>query len=657
MSKRLLVITEELPRELHEAGADAATKAAYYNPAGCFDEVALIDWGRGGDWPGMPHRVIHLPKEPELEAWLVAVQSADFNQVMGDEIKHGWPGVPASWLAAIREFAPTCIRAYGVRWSGWLALELAEQLKVPALCSIHNVIGYSSAVLRRARLLMACADEVARAAIAAGADPAKVVIVHNRINRRLFSPEGPVTPGPEGSPRLLSVARDVEQKNLDRLLDACRSVHADLPALKLVHIGRSDRDWSRYPFALHYPVVPNASVADWMRWADFYVLPSLFEGFSVSLIEAMACGLPALTSNRPSMSDVVIDRWNGLLCDPESAADIGRAIRELSAPEVRNRLAAAARTATEPFDSAVIDAREAALYGWLTVNERPKISVVTPTYNRSKMLERAVRNVMEQGYPNIELIVVNDGSTDDTRTILDKFSDERLRVIHQTNKGLPTALNVGFAAAIGDLMTWSCDDDYYKPGALEAMARELALDPSTGMVFADYEQVRSDGSRLVVHTGPVHDLRDRNVVGPCFLFRREAWRAAGDFDSEYILAEDYEYWVRMSRAAKITRLARVLYENMDHAGSLTNTMVAQVQEVTMRVQKQHFGAPEPAAYAEQLARLASAYKSQGMALKSLRTALKLLRVKPKAGCWAGLRALTPMPLLRLSRRIRGLHGG
>lgn len=658
MSKRLLVITEELPAELRAAGADAAAKAAYYNPDGCFDAVALIDWGRDGDWPELAFPVLRMPRDQGIEAWLSSVQAADFRAVMGDEIAAGWPGVPQSWHAAIREFAPTCIRAYGVRWSGWLGLELARMLDVPLLCSLHNVIGLAAPVLKKAPLLMAVSEEVARTCIEAGADPAKVVTVNNRVDRDVFTPEGEGADGPQGSPRLLCVARDVEQKNLDRLLKACEIARERHPDLRLVHIGRSSRDWSAWPFVTHIESVPNRELPQWMRWADAFVMPSLWEGFGIVLIEALACGRPVITSHRSPMKDIVTERWDGLLCDPESVNDIARAIREISDPALRQRLAAPARTATEQYDAKRISRREAALYAWLTGNERPLVSIVMPTYNRERFLERAVRNVLGQDYPNAELVVVNDGSTDGTAAALERLSEEfagRMTIAEQENLGLPKALNAGFARARGDVMGWSADDDLYKPGALTALARELALDREAGMVFADYEWVLESGERMEIQTGPLSDLAQRNVIGLCVLFRREAWQKAGEFDPAFVLAEDYEYWVRMSRVTRLVRLPRVLYEVADHGGTLTNTRVAQVQEATLRMQEFHYGTSrDEAAYAGQLARLASAYKAEGMTVKSLRTSLKLLRLSPRAGAWALLRTVTPGPLLKLSRQARGL---
>src|SRR5690606_6578875 len=162
--------------------------------------------------------------------------------------------------------------------------------------------------------------------------------------------------------------------------------------------------------------------------------------------------------------------------------------------------------------------------------ERPGISVVIPTHNRAAFIERAVDNVLSQAYPALELVVVDDGSTDSTPEILSKLAAQhggKLHVIRQANTGLPGALNAGFGAARGELLAWMADDDAYKPGALDALARELTLDPLTGGMFADYEWISDDGRRQTIETGPVEELAQRNVVGLCVLFRREALRRAG----------------------------------------------------------------------------------------------------------------------------------
>lgn len=657
----LLVVTEELPSELQTKGLQPADQRLYYNPGSRFERVAALDWGCAGGWPGGPFEDLQLPADSELHAWLGAVQS-DGASLRDAGFVAGWRGVPSSWRQRIEAFAPSCVRAYGGAWSGWLALQVARQLGVPSLISIHNTTGISPVVMKRAGCLMAVSEAVAAECIKLGADPARVVTVPNRVDRERFTPEGPVAEGPEGEPRILCVARDVPQKNLDRLLAACQALLPRFPKLKLVHIGSSSRDWSRWSFAQHMSSQPNDQLAPWYRWADALALPSLHEGFGIVLIEAMACGTPCVTSNREPMAGLVTDRWDGLLCDPENEADIARALAEIAVPSTRARLAAPARAATEPFDIARVAAREAALYAWLLKAQYPLISVVLPTYKRATRIEAAVRNVLAQDYPRLELVVVNDGSPDHTAEVLEqlqqKLADPRLKVIRRENGGVARALNTGFEHATGDLLSWTSDDNEFLPGALSAMARELFMDPTLDFVFADYDLVHDDGTRELTRTGPVHELDERNTVGACFLYRRTLAEKVGSYDPMRNLAEDWDWWRRARTCGNMARLPRVLYAYGDTPDSLTRQHAAAIQEAGMELTGIRNDPARATEYRQQLVRLAATYKAGGLPVRSLGVAAQLLKQKPwgGAGWWALTRALLPMPLLRLTRKLRRLDG-
>lgn len=660
MTSRLLVVLEEGPAQLAALGFSPEFRQHYYNPGRRFDELALLDPEAGGQQLP-PLSVLPTAAEPAVQAWLNALYGNQDAIIGESQLRAGWPGIPASWLEVARSFGPAVIRAYGARWSGWIGVELAHELGRPCVVSVHNTDSVAAPVVRRADAIMAVSEAVAQACIAAGADPSRVVTVFNRVDRALFSPEGDAAPGPQGAPRLLCIARDVEQKNLDRLLAACESLVPRFPGLRLVHAGKSSRDWSRWPFVTHFDAIAHTEVPRWLRWTDAFVLPSLWEGFGIVFAEALACGVPVVTSNRAPMNEIVTDRWDGLLCDPESVPDIARAIAEIADPGTRARLAAPARTASEPYDIATIEARESALYESLIRPQWPKLSVVLPTFNRRKLIEAAVLNVLSQDYPDLELIVVNDGSSDGTREVLDalqsRLGDPRLRVVHIPNGGLPAALNQGFALAGGEFWTWTSDDNAFKPGALRAMARELMLDPGLGLVFAEYELVREDGGREVVRTGPVSELATRNVVGACFLYRATLARQVGAYKPELKLAEDWDYWRRLAGVARVGRLPRLLYDYGDTPDSLSRTRPAEVIEATLRVS----GAPQSwtSDYHQQMVRLAGAYKTQGLAWRSLRTACSIVAHRPGSlsGYKAVVRALIPMPLLRLSRKLRGADAG
>ncbi|MBK9974013.1 MAG: glycosyltransferase [Planctomycetes bacterium] len=656
----LLIVTGDMLGTLVAKGQQPPAMQRYYNPAACFAQTRFFNWQQEAAPEAFAAQMVQATPAPGIAAWRSGLGDISIRDVVsGSEMLAGWPGLPAQWLQAARDANPVAVRAYDADAAGQIGLELARAMAVPCLVSVHNVRGIAANVVAGADVVMCVSDAVAFAAVAAGADPARVVTVPNRVDRQVFTPQGPAAQGPAGSPRLLCIARDVEQKNLDRLLAACEQARLKQPGLTLVHAGKSARDWSRWPFVTHFDAIPHAELPNWLRWADAFVLPSLWEGFGIVFAEALACGVPVVTSRRAPMNAIVTDQWDGLLCDPESVADIARAICDIAEPATRARLAAPARTASEPYDIAVVEARESALYSTLTQPHWPKVSVVLPTFNRAGLIEAAIANVLDQNYPNLELIVVNDGSRDATRQVLDQVvarrNDPRLRVLHFENAGLPTALNRGFEAATGDLWTWTSDDNAYRPGALQAMARELMLDTSLAMVFADYEVRFQDGSRKPTCTGPVSELATRNVVGACFLYRAEVARQVGVYDPGRKLAEDWDYWLRMSKVGRIGRLARVLYDYGDTPDSLTRTRPAEVLEAAMAIA----GTPAhwDADYHAQMVRLAGAYKWQGLAWRSLRAACSIVSHRPLSvsGYKALLRAVTPMPLLRLGKRLRGGH--
>jgi len=290
----------------------------------------------------------------------------------------------------------------------------------------------------------------------------------------------------------------------------------------------------------------------------------------------------------------------------------------------------------------------------------PLVTVVLPTFNRAALIEAAVRNVLAQDYPNLELIVVNDGSTDVTAERLGRLerelADPRLCVIAKKNAGLPRALNSGFERARGAYLTWTSDDNAYRPGAISAMVRELEHHPQASLVFADFQIITADGKPGEVRqTGPVEDLAWRNVVGACFLYRREAAQKVGSYDPDVELAEDYDYWVRLAHVGKLVRLPRVLYDCAAGPDTLSWRRAVEAGRATSRVVERQGSRRAMHAH---LVALACAYKSNGFALASFTTAISLIARFPssRAAYWALARAMTPLGLLRATRKLRGSHG-
>lgn len=201
------------------------------------------------------------------------------------------------------------------------------------------------------------------------------------------------------------------------------------------------------------------------------------------------------------------------------------------------------------------------------------ISIVLPTYNGARYLAESIQSCIDQTYTKWELIIVDDCSTDTTPEIIQRYcaQDPRIRSIrHEQNRKLPASLNTGFAAARGDLYTWTSDDNRYLPEALARMQGFLERNKQVGIVYAGYENIDEAGNRLETTKAPLPDtLTVRNAVSCCFLYRKEISKQVGEYNEELFLAEDYDYWLRASIFAKISPLPVILYQYRRHGNTLT----------------------------------------------------------------------------------------
>lgn len=203
----------------------------------------------------------------------------------------------------------------------------------------------------------------------------------------------------------------------------------------------------------------------------------------------------------------------------------------------------------------------------------PLISIVLPVHNGARYLDESVQSCLAQTFSDWELIIVDDASTDDTPKLIAGYerADRRIRTIrHERNRLLPGALNSGFRLAQGQFLTWTSDDNAYRPHALERMLAYLQANPEVAMVYADYEVMDEDGcpvERRYVGTPEVNSYH--NWVGACFLYRRYVYEIIGDYSEGLFLVEDYDYWLRVQARFRMLPLHEDLYRYRDHAASLT----------------------------------------------------------------------------------------
>jgi glycosyltransferase involved in cell wall biosynthesis len=221
-----------------------------------------------------------------------------------------------------------------------------------------------------------------------------------------------------------------------------------------------------------------------------------------------------------------------------------------------------------------------------------KVSIVLPTYDGSRYLQQSVDSCLRQTYKDIELIIVDDGSMDETPDIIRSYTDERIRYIkHNTNRGLPHALNTGFAMATGEYLTWTSDDNYYAEDAIESMASLLQQDKKIDFVYANFYMINGDGAVLQpISVGASRNLKEGNCIGPCFLYRRKVYEILGGYNPDAFLAEDYEYWIRVFKRFRMQKLDRFIYWHRLHPKSLTGQYAADAKASADRIRDHYFRA-------------------------------------------------------------------
>lgn len=243
------------------------------------------------------------------------------------------------------------------------------------------------------------------------------------------------------------------------------------------------------------------------------------------------------------------------------------------------------------------------------------VSIVLPTYNGEKFIKYALDSIIAQTYSNWELIIVNDCSTDNTLEIVNEYAakDNRIKVVtNDVNLKIAKSLNKGFSLATGNYWTWTSDDNYYLPTAIEKMVNYLDEHPSDMMVYADYvkkDEVNNYEEKESLDISPLALLK-QCVCGPCFLYRREVALAVGEYDYNIPLAQDYDYWMRMYLHGNIAHLPESLYVYRFHKDCLSCTATKQVGDEDGIVKDKY-----EAIYAERFPETASYVKARSLLKK------------------------------------------
>ena len=336
------------------------------------------------------------------------------------------------------------------------------------------------------------------------------------------------------------------------------------------------------------------------RHATAAVLPSLFEGFGIPILEAFHCGTPVVASRSGSCPEVAGD--GALLVDASDAEDLAAGIRRvLSDDELRSSIVEKGRARASEFSwQSAVDltlrtfdrivperaARE------LIVEDRPLVTVVTPSFNMARFIGETIESVLSQDYPHIDYLVMDGGSSDDTVEILRRY-EGRLRYVSQPDGGQGDAVNKGFLRSRGRIFTFLNADDTYLPGAVGRAVEALVAEPSASVVYGEGLHVYENGE--VMERYPTKEFSPDTLMRNCYICQPTSFMWADVFESAGMLntqvtALDYDLWIRLARGGHhFIKIDEVLATSRMYGSNKTLGDRGAVYRDIIGIVKRHYG--------------------------------------------------------------------
>jgi glycosyltransferase involved in cell wall biosynthesis len=224
-----------------------------------------------------------------------------------------------------------------------------------------------------------------------------------------------------------------------------------------------------------------------------------------------------------------------------------------------------------------------------------KISVVTPSYNQAVFLERTIRSVIDQNYPNLEHIVIDGGSNDGSVEIIKKYADRFAYWVSEKDKGQTDALNKGFVRCTGDILCWLNSDDTFLPGALNRVAAAAEQNPDSNFFLGDIHYIDAQDRLLgIKRYSPIHRanvlLEGMVFSQPATFWRKSLMDRVGLLDASIKFSMDYDLFCRMAPFANYKYIDAYLATYRLHETSKTCT-IANVGRAEAKVQMQKYGDP------------------------------------------------------------------
>ena len=268
----------------------------------------------------------------------------------------------------------------------------------------------------------------------------------------------------------------------------------------------------------------------------------------------------------------------------------------------------------------------------------PLVSIVTPTYNQAEFLAATLDSMLAQDYPNIEYIVLDDGSTDGTPEVLNRYTG-RVRWERQANIGQSRTLNKAWAQARGKYLGYLSSDDLLLPHAISTLVKALEAHAEAVVAYCDFDLIDSTGKRSGFTPSPDYDHR-RMVEelicppGPGALFRRSLFEQIGGWNEQLRKIPDFEYWLRAGRVGSFLRIPEVLAQYRVHAEStairpIPAERTMEIVDTARAYWGGDNGASARASFASAHLKAAKSHAQSGRPLAALGQFARSIRYRPK----------------------------
>jgi glycosyltransferase involved in cell wall biosynthesis len=204
----------------------------------------------------------------------------------------------------------------------------------------------------------------------------------------------------------------------------------------------------------------------------------------------------------------------------------------------------------------------------------PLVSIVTPSFNQAHYLDSTIRSVLDQDYPNLEYIIVDGGSTDDSVEIIRRYSERLAWWVSEKDRGQTDAINKGFTRAKGEILAWLNSDDTYEKNAVGEAVAFLQGHPNVGLVYGDANFI-DEGGRIIGHFPAAQTNYKRlrrgyvHIPQQSSFWRADLWRKVGPLDPSFYFAMDYDLWVRLAALAPLQYYPRLWANFRLHAQGKT----------------------------------------------------------------------------------------